>query len=310
MPSRKADDIPHTSSTDHWIRVPGRPTGAPFQAPKTSGVEVAPWTSDATPIENAVAEVRRRAKTGGSEQCRLATNELERLLKKSNAADGSAWLEAAKGFFAIDDMAKAKETVARALAADPNDVAGMELYALLLSRAGDFAGSAEVTEKILKANPWYNGGDVELLRALSRTGAERRAFDLYDRYLQFHPPNFEAYLLLGEMKRRTKAPSREAAAYYNKAAKADGARPEPFVALAKLATADGSHSAAAVHAHEAALRNPTDATLWAFDAACQRQAGDRAAAISAAEKAIAIDPLNVEAKRVLRELNASRTRTP
>jgi len=305
MPMRKADDIPHTGSTEHWIHVPGRPLGAAFPSPKDPSAKMVAWTAGSKPLEDAAAELRASLREGSSKELRRATERLEGLLNATKTTTGPHWLETARGFDALRETGKTRDALDRSLAAEPNDVETLDFHARFLGATGDFAGKAKVLEKILKANPWYNVADVELLQALARSGAEARAFDLYDRYLQFHPPSVEALLLLGDMKRRTKAPNSEAAAYYRKAAATDGARSEPHFALATLAVLEKSYAAAAIHAHNAALRNPTDSKAWSFDAVCQDRAGNRSAAKVAAEKAVALDPANAEARAVLKRLETS-----
>jgi tetratricopeptide (TPR) repeat protein len=302
MPMRKADDIPHTGSTEHWIHIPGRPLAAAFPPPKDPAATMAAWTAGSKPIEDAAAELRASLRDGTSKKLRPATERLEALLKATKTPTGAHWLDTARGFDALGDTAKARDALDRSLEVAPNDVEALDFYARFLGATGDFAGKAKVLERILKENPWYNVADVDLLDALARTGAEARAFDLYDRYLQFHPPSVEALLLLGDMKRRMKAPNSETAAYYRKAAAADGARSEPHLSLARLAMSEKSYTAAAIHAHAAALRNPRDPKAWSFDAVCQAHAGNRSDAKVAAEKAIALDPANAEARGVLKRL--------
>jgi tetratricopeptide (TPR) repeat protein len=300
MPMRKADDIPHTGSTEHWIHIPGRTPGAAFPSPKDPAAKVVAWTAGSKPFEDAAAELRASLREGRTKEVRRVTERLEGYLKTTTTTSGDHWLETARGFHALGETAKARDALDQSLAVAPNDVETLDFHARFLGATGDLAGKAKVLERILRENPWYNVADVDLLDALARSGAEARAFDLYERYLQFHPPSVEALLLLGDMKRRMKAPNSEAAAYYRKAAATDGARSEPHLALARLAMLEKSYTAAAIHAHAASLRNPTDSRAWSFDALCEANAGNRSAAKVAAEKAIALDPANAEARGVLK----------
>jgi len=302
MPTRKAEDIPHASSTEHWIHVPGRLLGAPFPAPKNPAAKTVAWTVGATPIEDAVAELRHSIQQEGQDECRQATTRLEDLLKNSSTPNRAAWLEAAKGYLYLGDMTKTQQSLSRMASAGPSESSGLHIYARFLGRTGAFAASAEVLEKCLKTNPWFDAGDLELLDALGRSGAEPRAFELYDRYVQFHPPDVDVLLLLGDMRRRVKAPNHEAAAYYKRAAAADGVRPEPHSALARLAMTEQSYVTAVHHARAATLRSPSSAPALTLEAACLEQVGDHAAARIAVDKALALDPANAEAGRLLRRL--------
>jgi tetratricopeptide (TPR) repeat protein len=308
MPSKRADDIPHTSSTEHWIHVPGRKLGAPFPPPKTPAAPIAAWTAGTSPVADAIAALRHSINHRPREDVKSATATLVALLERSKAAEGSPWLDAARGYMYQGDLPNVKDAVGRTLAVDPKNLIALELYAFTLGQSGDFNGQAAALETALREHPWYNLGDAALLDALSRSRGEQRAFELYERYLRFHPPTVESLLLLGDMKRRVKAPSREAVAFYEKAKAADGARPEPHLALARLAMAEQSYLAAARHAKAASDRSPGDAAAPALESACLAMAGDRAAAKQAAERALALDPSNADARRVLHELETSERR--
>jgi len=305
MPTRKADDVPHASSTDHWIQVPGRAMGSPFPPPKNPSAKVVAFTNDATPLEDAVAEARVAARQGSPDERRAATVKLEDLLAKTPKASGEAWRELAAGLLETSQPSRVLETAARALAADSKSKTARDLYAFALGLNGDFAAKAEMLERVLRTEPWSDSGDAALLDALSRSRGEARAFELYEQYLQHHPPSVESLMLLGDMKRRVKTPSQEAAAFYEKAKSADGARVEPYVGLARLAMANGDYQAAAQHAHHATQRSPGDAAVWSLEAVAHAMSGKRDDARRCAEKALAIDANNAEASRVLRELEAS-----
>lgn len=309
MPTKKADDIPHALATDHWIQVPGRKLGAPLPPPKDPAVPMAAWSERTTPIDFGVAAVRHALKSGTAEQRLQASQKLESLLTASSDPNAAAWFEVAKGYLFSGAAAKAKPALQRSLAGKPNDPTSLELLGIIQGRLGDTAGQAELLEQVLKSNPWANLSGADLVGALTRSGGERRAFELYDRYLQFHPPNPDLLMMLGDLKRRLKAPNRKAAEFYTKAARADGARADPHLALARLAKAESRFAAAAIHAKDAADRAPRDASIQAFVAECQSLAGNAAAAHSAAEKALALDPNNTEARNILRGIESIRAKS-
>jgi tetratricopeptide (TPR) repeat protein len=306
MPTRKADDIPHASSTDHLIHVPGRPLSAPIAIPKDPQAKMVAWALDPTPIENAVAESRHASAHGSLEELDAAQRKLEGLLRASQGRHADAWLALTRGYVDMGDFVKAKDAGARAVTADPDSTAAVEVYAFAMGRMGEFAAQAEALERVLQKKPWFNTSDANLMEALARSRGEFRAFELYDRYVQFHPPSVEALLQLGEMKRRTNAPTREAAAFLQKARSADGARAEPHMALSRLALSEENHTAAVLHAEAASLRAPHNPAAHALLAACHAITGNREAARAAAQKTLSLEPNNAAAGEVLRELDRGR----
>jgi tetratricopeptide (TPR) repeat protein len=305
MPVRVADNIPHASATDHWIQLPGRPTGAGLPPAKEPGAKLVALPPGGTAIEDAFALARLLNAKRALEGIRTATQRLEELLRQSPAPNAAPWAEVARGYLDLDELPKARDAARRAVNADPLFPAARERLALIDSRLGDHAGAAEVLEKGLRAQPWCFTGDESLVDALSKTRGEQRVFDLYERYLQFHPPKLALLMSLGDMKQRVKAPHREAESFYLKAKAADGASPLPFLALARLALSDGAFTSAASYAHDAVVRAPRDPSARALEASARARLGDDAGARSAAEKALALDPTNREARRVLSRLDAS-----
>ena len=204
MPKLAADDVPHTSQTDHRIprsRVPAdsssvRPLPSPLVTELVSPFDG--WDQRLTARDTArawglllTAESEKRS----PQQTHYATTAEERL--KSVVTDRPDDLEALGSlvsvYLTLNRRPDARQALDQLLKQDPQNEYGLIQMALLLHAEKDWPNSLQYWQRAMQQNPWIAFQHVQHGQTLVKAGrideaisAARRAIDLNPGFLAAH----------------------------------------------------------------------------------------------------------------------------
>jgi tetratricopeptide (TPR) repeat protein len=192
MPRLAANDIPHTSQTDH--RVARRPVVETEIATGPSGEweffddedqRLAPWEVDRA---RGMAWAKRisesaLASKAWSQQAKAL------LISSLRAAPDDVPVLRGLGYLAVNEgnPAEAREYLERALAVAPRDAKSLKLLVSACYRLGNLEAGIEASERLLKVDPSCALDHAALAQALFQIGESKRALQAAEQALAVDP---------------------------------------------------------------------------------------------------------------------------
>ncbi|MFO7975416.1 MAG: tetratricopeptide repeat protein [Candidatus Hydrogenedentota bacterium] len=120
-----------------------------------------------------------------------AVQELDPLLKSSGPVAGQAAIEAARAYLAMDDPARATQSLQQAIQLGASGPGLYTLQGRAYARSGEKVAAREAFRKAIQADTKYAPAHLEFGLYFLREGAPSEAVSRLERYLELIDPTFE-----------------------------------------------------------------------------------------------------------------------
>jgi tetratricopeptide (TPR) repeat protein len=211
MPPLNAEDVPHTTQTDHRLLRSRQPhPGGPHSAPRLSALEVIDQAECAVkPSETARADALMRAEqawlTENEVVAQRAKTSLEAVVRVS-PSDSLSHARLGQLCLMLGDSDAAADHWKRSLELNPTSADATEVLQNL-SRwhwsRGDMPNARNGYQKLADQRPWDPQILLSLSRLLGESGETQQALVVAQQAVSVDPHSVETYLWLAELSRRT-----------------------------------------------------------------------------------------------------------
>ncbi len=336
MPREAVNDVPHSSFTDHWIRVVRTGDEPSEPASASSDVKLEPYFKrDETTHDGAVYEGVAYfvlGKTRGDRS--LIERGVNLLMERLTPSDslGDPWYQLGFGLVTLERFAEAEEPLERSVRLGPDVPERLNTLALLYERLGRSPKRSEgLYRHALDVQPAEADIRVNYGRFLETQGREEEARDQYRRAIQDQPSLAEArynlgtvLIKLGEIEEgkselaeaihldpdyadaygnlavvlATEGREDEAATYFRRAVEAAPDDPVALNNLGSFYLNTGDDQAALVTLRRAVEIRPDYVDALAHMALALMRTGSDAEALQFAQRALKLDPGNQLAAQI------------
>lgn len=336
MPKVEADDVPHSSFTDHKVRVVKENDGVTFSdGSKSEDVELSSYYDlKDNPLKDAyegVAYIVFGQQNGNKGATEKGVSILQEALKSQpNYSEGQFLLgmalfrlgrfdeavapleksiasEAeiperlntlAQVYEAIGETDKPAALYEKALSVQPRSAAIRTNYGRFLEAQGDVSGAINQYKQSIKDNPWLPEGHYNLGTALIKNGDATRGISFLEEALALNPNYLKSLNNLASIYAQSGDASK-AMRYFERALALDGENPELLNNLSTFYIKNNQIGKAIPTLEKLVAVNPSNDVAWSNLGAIYFNQGQMQKAVEYAQKALQINPNNVLAQQVM-----------
>jgi tetratricopeptide (TPR) repeat protein len=219
----------------------------------------------------------------------------------AEGATSSAWLA-----FQSGDFAEAEAGFHRAIELNPNYATAYHWSSRLFGAQGRYEEALRYAERAVLLDPLSVIINVNFGISLERVSRFEDALAAYHRAIEIEPSMPNSYLRIGALHDFAFGRLDLAMPWFEKAARIDPGNPDYSMALAGLYLDLGDDTQARLWLEETLRRSASYSPVYAVTALLQLYDGKQARMLSAATKAVEIEPRNSLALRLLRDYDLQR----
>lgn len=192
MPAVAANDVPHTSQTDH--RVLKDPAQHHSTRPQSRRLTIYGENDNLIPPEEldrgrAIQMAKAGAASGNGALSAQAIPILERWLKVV-PEDIEAWEALGIAYWESREASQAARALEQALKLDPDREGPLQRLFLVYHESGEYELGVEYGRKLLAVNPWYYEYFGRMAHMLAELGQVREGIAMAERALELNPAAF------------------------------------------------------------------------------------------------------------------------